>query len=99
MCRLEWPVFEIIVGTGEDVVVWNIPKALLSAHSEFFRAACYGRFKEGIENKISFSDVIPAVFRSSVQWLYCWPISLLVRGRLYILLGDFGSPVICPFGY
>jgi hypothetical protein len=61
---------EVFVGTGKDIATWTIPKALLSHHSEFFRAACNGPFKEGLENRISLPDADPIVFQAFVRWLY-----------------------------
>ncbi|KAH8643175.1 hypothetical protein IG631_00638 [Alternaria alternata] len=61
---------EVIVSHGVRTKNWVIPKALLSHHSEFFRAACDGPFKEGIENKITLHDCRPEVFEGYVHWLY-----------------------------
>jgi hypothetical protein len=56
-------------------VTWSIPKTLLSHHSDYFRAACNGNFKEGIENRVSLDDVEPRLFQHFVQWLYYGTIS------------------------
>jgi hypothetical protein len=61
---------EVIVGTGKDVAIWHIPKRLLSHHSAFFRAACNGLFKEGVENRIMFEHCEPGTFEVFVQWIY-----------------------------
>ncbi|KAF2712685.1 hypothetical protein K504DRAFT_489061 [Pleomassaria siparia CBS 279.74] len=65
------PTMEVIVGADVDQrMTWYLPKALLSHHSGFFRAACNQPFKEGLENTITLSDVDPKVFEVFVQWLY-----------------------------
>jgi hypothetical protein len=61
---------EVVVGSGASISTWNIPKALLSRHSDYFRAACNGNFKEGIESRVPLNDVEPRLFQHFVQWLY-----------------------------
>ena len=61
---------EVTVGMGNRTATWNIPKALLSHHSEFFHAACYGPFQEGLENKIQLPDCRPDVFQEFIRWMY-----------------------------
>lgn len=58
------------MGPENKSTTWNLPKALLGHHSNFFRAACYQPFKEGLENKIILPDYDSDVFRVFVQWLY-----------------------------
>ncbi|KAL6706601.1 hypothetical protein ACN47E_005357 [Coniothyrium glycines] len=67
---LEGPVVEVVVGVEPTTTTWTIPKALLSAHSDFFRKANNG-FKESLDNKINLPDVDVRVFRLFVEWLYC----------------------------
>jgi hypothetical protein len=76
---------EVIIGTGKDTATWTIPKALLSQHSEFFRAACNGPFKEGLENKITIPDVDARNSQVFVQWLYfvTLPAKWEVRDNVY----------------
>ncbi|KAF2133503.1 hypothetical protein P153DRAFT_274054, partial [Dothidotthia symphoricarpi CBS 119687] len=61
---------EVSVIRGNKTAKWNIPKALLSHHSEFFRKACNETFKEGFENKIVLPDCEPRMFQIFVQWIY-----------------------------
>ena len=61
---------EITVGTGDAKAIWGIPKALLSHHSEFFRKACNGSFKEGVKNKLSLPEYDPKHFQIFLQWMY-----------------------------
>jgi hypothetical protein len=61
---------EVFVSCGANTQNWIIPKALLSHHSEFFRAACNRPFKEGTENKITLHDCYPKIFEGFVHWLY-----------------------------
>jgi hypothetical protein len=70
MLSLKGPGMEVIVCSGKATAKWSIPKALLSHHSEFFRAACNGPFKEGLENKITLQHCRPHVFEGFVHWLY-----------------------------
>ncbi|CAN9083767.1 unnamed protein product [Alternaria sp. RS040] len=95
MPLIRGPGMEVVVSHGSETQNWVIPKALLSHHSEFFRAACNGRFKEGIENKITLHDCWPEVFEGFVQWLYfaTLPVEYLMSGDVYIsfhlwVLGD-----------
>jgi hypothetical protein len=61
---------EVIVGTDEYTTTWNLPKALLSQHSEFFRAACNGPLKEKTGNRITLPVFYPNEFELLVHWLF-----------------------------
>jgi hypothetical protein len=61
---------EVIVTSKVNSANWNIPKVLLSHHSCFFRVACYGPFKEGLENRITIGDCDLLNFQAFVQWIY-----------------------------
>lgn len=61
---------EVTVNGKKASAIWTIPKAMLSLHSEFFRKACYGPFKEGRENKMMLPECEPSIFQIFVQWLY-----------------------------
>jgi hypothetical protein len=75
--RLQGPSMEVTVGSGAESATWSIPKALLSHHSDYFRVACNGNFKEGIENRVTPHDVEPRLFQHFVEWLYFGTIPLL----------------------
>jgi hypothetical protein len=67
--RHEGPTVEVTVGTGTEERTWTLPKALLSHHSRFFRAAFEQPFKEGLENKISLPEDNPLAFEVFHDWL------------------------------
>lgn len=60
----------ITVGPAEQQRTWMLPKALLSHHSEFFRAALEHNFKEGIERKVTLLEDDPRDFEMFVYWLH-----------------------------
>jgi hypothetical protein len=77
---------EVVVGSEDNIAMWNIPKALLSHHSEFFRVACNGPFKEGLENKIILSDINSEAFQDFVHWMYFGNLPRFLGA--YIQFGD-----------
>ncbi|KAH8732475.1 hypothetical protein GQ44DRAFT_586718, partial [Phaeosphaeriaceae sp. PMI808] len=72
---LRGPGIEVVVGSsdvlnGPSTCYWTLPKALISQHSPFLKAACDRNFCEREENRILLPDDEPAVFDLFVQWLY-----------------------------
>jgi hypothetical protein len=61
---------EVVAGTESNCATWNVPKALLSHHSEFFRTACNNPVKEDIEIQVAFLDYKPRAFQVFIQWIY-----------------------------
>jgi hypothetical protein len=58
----------VIVDTEQARFV--VHECLLTHHSEFFRAALTGRFKEAEEKAVALEEVEPATFGFFVHWLY-----------------------------
>ncbi|OCL01414.1 hypothetical protein AOQ84DRAFT_403051 [Glonium stellatum] len=68
---LTGPAIEVVVGPYDATQrTWVLPKALLSYHSFFFRAACEHDFKERLENRVTLPEDIPEIFGLFVQWMY-----------------------------
>lgn len=98
---------EVVVTDGNDTSTWGILKALLSHHSEFFRAACNGPFKKGQTNKITLPECEPEVFQIFVHWIYFGvaPASFDVMDRVWnafpawaladrLMSKDFGNAIM-----
>ena len=49
---------------------FSVRRGLLSAKSEFFRAAFEGTFREGETQELCFSDIQSPVFRRFLLWCY-----------------------------
>lgn len=50
--------------------IFIIPEGLLIEHSEYFRAACDRKWKDGQSGVIKISDVEPDTFKDYVFWMY-----------------------------
>ena len=78
--RLRGPSIEVSVGPSscqcldstacDCQVSWTLPKALISHHSAFLKAACSRNFKEREENRILLPEDDPIVFGLFVEWMY-----------------------------
>jgi hypothetical protein len=70
--RLTGPVIQIVVGldNASERETWCLPKALISHHSSFLKAACSQPFKEKEENCIFLPEDNAKVFGFFVQWMY-----------------------------
>lgn len=60
-----------MVRVGPEQRQYYVHKALLTRHSDYFRNAFNGSWKEADENSISFEDVDTTTFELFVHWLYC----------------------------
>jgi len=60
----------VTVGTELNARAWTLYESLLCEHSEFFRKALEGEFKEAKEKKVNLPKDKPEVFELFVQWLY-----------------------------
>ncbi|KAH7084926.1 hypothetical protein BKA63DRAFT_498491 [Paraphoma chrysanthemicola] len=60
----------VIVEIGPNRMKHYVHKALLQYHSEYFRNALRGPWKEAMDGVVSLEDVQPAVFSLFVHWLY-----------------------------
>ncbi|KAF2209496.1 hypothetical protein CERZMDRAFT_86826 [Cercospora zeae-maydis SCOH1-5] len=69
--RTKITIIDVIVGHGEDTKTFQLQDFLLVEHSEFFKAALNGQWKEGKENKIELPDDEPGVFEIYAEWLFC----------------------------
>ena len=58
---------EVHVSSGSDRAIWNIPKALLQHHSDYFRLTCS---KGYLARTHTLSDCAPRLFQHFVQWMY-----------------------------
>lgn len=55
---------------GPSQTVWRLHENLLSATSDFFRAAFNSGFKESLEDRLSLPEDDPHAFELFVRWLY-----------------------------
>jgi hypothetical protein len=55
---------------GEDQKRFVVHEHLLTHHSEFFRAALIGNFKEAKDKVVRLEDIDPFIFECFVHWLY-----------------------------
>ncbi|KAF2769795.1 hypothetical protein EJ03DRAFT_256699, partial [Teratosphaeria nubilosa] len=49
---------------------FTVYKNIITAHFQFFRAACNGGFKEAKEKVVRLPEVEPATFECFLQWIY-----------------------------
>ncbi|KAI9794682.1 MAG: hypothetical protein M1833_007398 [Piccolia ochrophora] len=61
---------KVKVGSEEDEQEYTMHKSLICAHSDFFRAACMGSFKESVGGVVCLPDGNPAAFERFLVWLY-----------------------------
>ncbi|KAF2473356.1 uncharacterized protein BDR25DRAFT_167467, partial [Lindgomyces ingoldianus] len=61
---------------------WFLKRSLLCQHSNFFRAACYGQWEEGNENRIILADEDPRVFADFVDFMQSniYSLNTLIEG-------------------
>lgn len=59
---------EIVVGPSQTI--WRLHENLLSATSDFFRAAFNSGFKESLEDRLLLPEDDPHAFELFVRWLY-----------------------------
>lgn len=60
----------VTVEIGEEHHVYHAYKALLIHHSDYFRKALKGPWKESKEHKVTLEDIEPNTFDIFVIWLY-----------------------------
>ncbi|KAF1964931.1 hypothetical protein BU23DRAFT_561468 [Bimuria novae-zelandiae CBS 107.79] len=61
----------IKIGPARRGKEYQVHKAAIVHHSEFFRAAFEAQnFKEGVSDKITLNDVDPTTFEALIDWLY-----------------------------
>ncbi|KAJ4333155.1 hypothetical protein N0V95_009494 [Ascochyta clinopodiicola] len=60
----------VVVEIGHDRKKYYLHKALVVFHSEYFRKALQGPWKEAEEGLVRLDDVEPAEFNVFVHWLY-----------------------------
>lgn len=62
---------KIVLGTGPNVTIWYIHRALMVKHSPYFRAALEpNRFAEANSNFVSLPDDDSDAFEIFTQWIY-----------------------------
>lgn len=61
-------IVEVVVGPSETI--WRLHENLLSATSDFFKAAFNSGFKESLEDRILLPEDDPHAFELFVRWLY-----------------------------
>ncbi|KAH7066088.1 hypothetical protein BKA63DRAFT_453637 [Paraphoma chrysanthemicola] len=71
---------------------WSLPKALISYHSPFLKAACQRDFQEKQENRIALPDDDPTVFGLFVEWMYY---GSYTAPRPILFVGDANVDVKC----
>ena len=65
---------------GADKTLFVVPKTLLCHHSEYFRSALSGNFVESFENKVTFAEEDPQIFKYVVGWMHRGGLDLARRG-------------------
>lgn len=97
--RLEGPTFKITATDGMDTAIWNVPIALLTAHSAYFRQVHEGSIKTHHPNEISFHGRHPEVFRSFLRYIHFkdFAISEPQPSELECLISSwhFGDTILC----
>lgn len=73
-CSQLGPSVQICVGADEDA--FYIPKHLFRTHSNYFKAALDGDWKEAMANLFRLPDIHPRFFAIFVYWLYHQKIAL-----------------------
>ncbi|KAH7084946.1 hypothetical protein BKA63DRAFT_6393 [Paraphoma chrysanthemicola] len=60
----------VIVAVGKEGTPYHVHKALLIHHSDYFRKALSGPWKEAREGLVTLEDVEPSTFTIFCHWLY-----------------------------
>ncbi|KAF2625439.1 hypothetical protein BU25DRAFT_345683, partial [Macroventuria anomochaeta] len=60
----------VMVEVGPELKKYFVHKPLLTSHSEYFRKALQGSWKEAREGTVSLKDVDARVFKLFVHWIY-----------------------------
>ena len=104
--RFKGPGINVVVGNeaspGEDEKLesWCLPKALLSHHSAFLKAACTRDFKEREDNCIKLPTDDPAIFALFVEWMiyqkYTLPLFAGRRANLHAETWVLGDKLMSP---
>ncbi|KAF2642245.1 hypothetical protein P280DRAFT_260688 [Massarina eburnea CBS 473.64] len=76
------------VGPDQHQQDFQIHKALLTHHSEYFRAALQGEWKEAEDRVVVLDDVEPDVFGIFATWLYTGKVPDINRERELALEND-----------
>ncbi|KAK4565681.1 hypothetical protein LTR86_003529 [Recurvomyces mirabilis] len=67
--RIEYEdIFTVLI--GDDERAFAVHSSVVSKKSEFFRAACNGKFKEAKEKTIRLPEADIEPFRAYIQWCY-----------------------------
>jgi hypothetical protein len=60
----------VLINVGDPATTFEVHKSILTQHSEFFRAALDGNFREAKEKAIDLKEDVPEIFRILIVWLY-----------------------------
>ncbi|KAF2653381.1 hypothetical protein K491DRAFT_603031 [Lophiostoma macrostomum CBS 122681] len=60
----------MIVEVGTEKKQYHVHKKLISAHSEYFRKALDGSWREAQDGKVVLDDIEPTTFNIFINWLY-----------------------------
>jgi len=71
------------ISIGPDKKMYNVHKNLICHHSEYFRTAYNGHWKEA-EDGVALDDINPAVFNIFVHWLYAQEVPSAAAGLFRI---------------
>lgn len=79
MCSLfSERVVEVVVGPSQTI--WRLHENLLSATSDFFRAAFNSGFKESLEDRLLLPEDDPHAFELFVRWIYARALQRVTGG-------------------
>ncbi|KAM3421107.1 hypothetical protein BST61_g1521 [Cercospora zeina] len=73
--RTNVTIINVTVGHGEDAKIFQLHDFLLKEHSEFFKAALNGQWKDGKDKNVKLPDDNPEEFDVYAEWLFCGKIA------------------------